>query len=97
MALSTCKDCNREVSTLARYCVHCGRPRPTGVGAGSIVGSIAVVVIALALTAGMVCAAKRACRKISTKTGWECREAQVNRKSCLEVKEAAPEAQEDGK
>jgi hypothetical protein len=68
MALATCKDCNREVSTRARHCVHCGRPSPAGHCAGSIVGGIAVVVIALALTGGMICAAKRACHKISRGT-----------------------------
>src|SRR5688572_3867814 len=64
MALSTCRDCNREVSTLARHCVHCGRPRPASTCSGSIVAGIVVVVVALALTAGVVCAARKACKKI---------------------------------
>ena len=64
MALSTCRDCNREVSTLARHCVHCGRPRPAGMYSGSVVAGIAVVVIALALTGAVVCAARKACHKI---------------------------------
>lgn len=64
MALATCRDCNREVSTLARHCVHCGRPRPAGTCSGSVVAGVAVVVIALALTAGVVCAARRACHKM---------------------------------
>lgn len=74
MALSTCKDCNREVSTLARHCVHCGRPRPTGTCSGSVIGGIVVVVIALALTAGVICAARRACKKMSARASMECRE-----------------------
>jgi hypothetical protein len=65
MALSTCRDCNREVSSLARHCVHCGRPRPVAGGAGSVVAGVVVVLIALALTAGVVCTARKACRKIS--------------------------------
>jgi len=64
MALSTCRDCNREVSTLARHCVHCGRPRPAMTCSGSVVAGIAVVVVALALTAGVVCAARKACHRI---------------------------------
>ncbi|MBI4563924.1 MAG: hypothetical protein HY716_04425 [Planctomycetes bacterium] len=28
MPLSHCLDCGREVSTRARSCPHCGRPRP---------------------------------------------------------------------
>ena len=60
MALSTCRDCNREVSTLARHCVHCGRPRPSATGSGSVIAGVVVVVVALALTAGVVCAARKA-------------------------------------
>jgi hypothetical protein len=85
MALSTCRDCNREVSTRARHCVHCGRPSPTGQGAGSLIAGIATVILALVLTAGVVCAAKRACKQIS-KRGcpterissrlWECSDGQ---------------------
>lgn len=81
MALSTCRDCNREVSTRARHCVHCGRPSPTGHGAGSMIAGIATVILALALTGAVVCAAKRACRqyakqgcpteRISSRL-WEC-------------------------
>lgn len=75
MALSTCRDCNREVSTLARHCVHCGRPRPTGTGAGSVVAGIAAVAVALVLTGAVVCMAKRACHKMSTRASAQCREA----------------------
>jgi hypothetical protein len=73
MALSTCRDCNREVSTLARHCVHCGRPRPASSGAGGVLAGVAVVVIALALTAGVICTARRACKKISNRAWAECR------------------------
>ena len=72
MALSTCRDCNREVSTLARACVHCGRPRPAGFQRGSLVGGIAVAVLALALTGAMICAAKRACVKYSNRMSSAC-------------------------
>ena len=73
MALSTCRDCNREVSTLARHCVHCGRPRPSASGSGSVIAGVVVVVVALALTAGVVCAARKACRSISHQAWAECR------------------------
>jgi len=38
MPLTPCPDCNREVSTSARQCVHCGRPWPASrCGAGALV------------------------------------------------------------
>ncbi|HZN61445.1 MAG TPA: hypothetical protein VFC90_03470 [Planctomycetota bacterium] len=73
MALSTCRDCNREVSTLARHCVHCGRPRPAGTAAGGVIAGVAVVVIALALTAAVVCAARKTCQKLTNRISSECR------------------------
>jgi hypothetical protein len=30
MALTTCPDCNREVSPNARSCTHCGKPNSIG-------------------------------------------------------------------
>ena len=74
MALSTCRDCNREVSTLARHCVHCGRPRPTGTGTGSIVAAVVAIVLALAVTGAAICMAKRACKKMRAS---ECRSIRV--------------------
>jgi hypothetical protein len=94
MALSTCRDCGREVSTLARHCVHCGRPRPTGTTAGSVVGTIVAVVLAIAITGAMICAAKRACRKIHSKTGWECRAPEARQ---VETQAQPPAPQEDRK
>lgn len=71
MALATCKDCNREVSTLARHCVHCGRPRPAGLPAGSVIGGIAVAVLALALTGAVIFAARRACHRLKERAAVE--------------------------
>ena len=31
MALSTCKECDGKVSTLAKTCPHCGTPKPTSI------------------------------------------------------------------
>jgi len=86
MALSTCRDCNREVSTLARHCVHCGRPRPSGTGAGSVVAGIAAVALALVLTGAVVCMAKRACKKMSDRAAVQCRDAGLIR--CVTAKPA---------
>jgi hypothetical protein len=72
MALSTCRDCNREVSTLARHCVHCGRPRPAGFQRGSLAGGIIVAALALALTGVAICTAKRACVKYSSRMSSAC-------------------------
>jgi hypothetical protein len=74
MALATCRDCNREVSTLARHCVHCGRPRPAGTGAGSVIAGVAAVVLALVLTGAVVCAARKTCKRLSTRASAECQE-----------------------
>jgi hypothetical protein len=40
---------------------------------GSVIAGVAVVVIALAMTAAVVCAARKACRKFSDRVGSECR------------------------
>lgn len=32
MALTTCRECDRDVSDLARTCPHCGSPRGTAAG-----------------------------------------------------------------
>ena len=73
MALSTCRDCNREVSTLAHHCVHCGRPRPTGTSSCSVITGIVTVVVALALTGAVVFAARKACKRLSDRASMECR------------------------
>ena len=39
MAIKTCKDCGKEVSTTAKNCPHCGRPNPsksTTLGCGTV-------------------------------------------------------------
>ena len=74
MALSTCRDCNREVSTLARHCVHCGRPRPSGTGTGSVIAGVVAVVLALVLTGTAICAARKACKRLSTRASAECQD-----------------------
>ncbi len=73
MPLATCRDCNREVSTLARHCVHCGRPRPTGTSSCSVIAGILTVVVALALTGAVVLAARKACKKLSDRAQTEYR------------------------
>jgi len=59
MALSSCPDCGREVSTRARQCVHCGRPWPAAT-CGSACGLVIGVVIAVAVLGGVLMA-KRHC------------------------------------
>ena len=67
MALSTCRDCGREVSTRAHHCVHCGRPWPSGNCCSPIVTGLLVGVIALTAVGGAVflrqkCRQARDCR-----------------------------------
>jgi hypothetical protein len=57
MALSSCPDCGREVSTRARQCVHCGRPWPAST-CGSACGLLIGVVIAVAVLGGVLVAKK---------------------------------------
>ncbi len=50
--LIDCPDCGREVSSQARECVHCGRPRPGGSGAAvalAVVVALGVAGLALAM------------------------------------------------
>ena len=37
MAMKTCKECGKSVSTRAKYCPHCGtdKPRQGSIGGGS--------------------------------------------------------------
>lgn len=53
MALSSCPDCGREVSTRARQCVHCGRPWPAA-KCGSVCGLLIGGVIAVTVLAGVL-------------------------------------------
>jgi hypothetical protein len=67
MPLTTCPDCNREVSTSARHCVHCGRPWPASRcgGAGALVIGLLVafcVFGGIALAKAKHCRAETRCR-----------------------------------
>ena len=67
MALSTCRDCGREVSTRARHCVHCGRPWPStnccsALGTGLLIGLIALTAVGGAVLVRNKCHKLRECR-----------------------------------
>jgi hypothetical protein len=63
MALATCPDCNREVSTRAHHCVHCGRPWP-GRACGAACAVALAAIVALCVFAGVIFMKAR-CAKIS--------------------------------
>lgn len=50
MALTTCKECGKEVSTSAKTCLHCGISNPAFRWKDLIVGLVAVVVIIFLLS-----------------------------------------------
>lgn len=64
MSLSHCFDCGREVSTLARSCPHCGRPRPTRKGSG--VGTVLALIAALGLAVGALYLVRGRCCPFKT-------------------------------
>ncbi|MGI8547899.1 MAG: OB-fold protein [Gemmatimonadaceae bacterium] len=49
MAIKTCKECGKEVSTSAKQCPHCGKQHPTG---GTSVGAIIVVALIVLIGIG---------------------------------------------
>lgn len=62
MALVSCPDCNREVSTRAHHCVHCGRPWPGRTCGMACVLAVAAVV-ALCVFGGWFVMRARMCEK----------------------------------
>jgi hypothetical protein len=63
MALASCPDCNREVSTRAHHCVHCGRPWP-GRTCGAACAVALAAIVALCVFAGVIFMKAR-CAKMS--------------------------------
>jgi len=52
MALIQCKECNKEISSQAKACPHCGAPverKSGGCGCLSIIGVVAVIVVIIAI------------------------------------------------
>ncbi len=66
MSLTPCPDCNREVSTSARHCVHCGRPWPASRcgGAGALVIGL---LVAFCVFGGIALAKVSHCRRAETR------------------------------
>ena len=91
MALATCRDCGREVSTRAHHCVHCGRPWPSGNCCSPIITGLLVGVVALTAVGGAIFVRQK-CRQAR-----ECRVEQMERGSGTRVEsvrhaEDAPQA-----
>ena len=64
MPLVNCQDCGRDVSTRARYCVHCGSPSPIkrgGVFCAILTGSIVALMVLGGLMATRVACKKARC------------------------------------
>lgn len=61
MALVQCQDCGRDVSTRARFCVHCGNPYP--VKRCSIICAVLTGTLVAMLVMGSLCVAKVACMR----------------------------------
>ncbi len=61
MALVQCQDCGRDVSTRARFCVHCGNPYP--VKRCSVICAVLTGTLVAMLVMGSLCVARVACVK----------------------------------
>lgn len=51
--LMCCPDCGRDVSRLARACVHCGRPRPGRTSCGFLRTAVTVLAIGAVVAIGL--------------------------------------------
>ncbi|RTL26952.1 MAG: hypothetical protein EKK55_07030 [Rhodocyclaceae bacterium] len=47
MALTTCKDCNNQISTDAKACPKCGKPQRRPISLARIVGLVLLILMVL--------------------------------------------------